>query len=75
LTARSSETTLLNRTNSGESSTGIKIRMKGYGAIVDNSSGGGGQQNALPNSVSQPANNTANTHNTTGTTFHTELKL
>ncbi|KAG1108218.1 hypothetical protein G6F42_016066 [Rhizopus arrhizus] len=40
----------LNRTLSSES-TGIKMRMKGYGAIVDN--GGGGNSNALSSSYTQ----------------------
>ncbi|CEP18583.1 hypothetical protein [Parasitella parasitica] len=40
----------LNRTLSSDS-TGIKMRMKGYGAIVDNA--GGGNSNVLSNSFTQ----------------------
>ncbi|KAF1805907.1 hypothetical protein FB192DRAFT_1469198 [Mucor lusitanicus] len=44
----------LNRTLSSES-TGIKMRMKGYGAIVDNA--GGGNSNALSSSYPQQQQN------------------
>ncbi|KAG2231429.1 hypothetical protein INT48_009291 [Thamnidium elegans] len=50
LTARSSDNTSTYRVNSNDS-TGIKIRMKGYGAIVDSS--GGNTNNTLSTSFQQ----------------------
>ncbi|GAA5812004.1 hypothetical protein MFLAVUS_005451 [Mucor flavus] len=50
LTARSSDNTTTHRVNSNDS-TGIKIRMKGYGAIVD--SGGGNTSSILSTSFQQ----------------------
>ncbi|CAO3637864.1 unnamed protein product [Mucor hiemalis] len=50
-----------NRTNSSES-TGIKIRMKGYGAIVDNA----GNNNTLSSSYQKHQQNTTQNNNSFG---------
>lgn len=50
LTTRSSDNTTTHRVNSNDS-TGIKIRMKGYGAIVDSS--GGNTSSTLSTSFQQ----------------------
>lgn len=53
-----------NRMNSSES-TGIKIRMKGYGAIVDNASGGC-NNNTLSSSYQKQQQNTTQNNNSFG---------
>lgn len=75
LTAKSSTDTLLNRTNSSESTTGIKIRMKGYGAIVDNSSSNAANAAGNANLSTSTIQNGNNAQQQQGNAFHNEPKL